>query len=1341
METVVKEIECREPIFKTSNGEIVRTGQPNMRHYSDGRRVHRYTSLSQNLRLKKYPEVTVSARNLSLFVGHLQMFMEKHLGRYAKDKDSIGITRIPAWVFRDLVPGGTLEKVVTWTLEFGAEKACWDILPGFGEEDMVGIYLEFVRWLDEKLQEDGVVKVPRVYFGEGFEEEEVEVLRDCVLSHGGIVVKVVEVASHVVYPDIEERRNDGDGGSEKRDEAPLCRILAIEPRAGTNVARIHWWYCPSSYDSKVAINDVCGDVDPYGQHPTVWHVQARFLRDTHLYNEWMVEEDYEIPENHPQKMDVRSNFIGGVSQDSSNDADSPGRGGKVQKLVLRLFGVGKPKRKNESVCKRDSNGRIIVPLPDIPLSSASDTDSEQNDKEPVEMTKNSSALPVRRRIFVESEEEDEDDSEESKAVNDDDYCPQEDERDIRVTENKVTEEISNEGPLTDDQMMPSYSDWFSMEDIHQIEMRSLPEFFCSRYESKTPNVYKDARNFMIETFRKTPKRYISATAVRRSLHGDAPAVVRIHTFLHHWGLINWKVDPKTRPSSPFLPCPLPAPSHKCSLFLDNGSSAEIESYGYQAAVQQGPVFRRRRNEKVVTEGYTDDNRHVFEANAVLQSLEQTVQFTHDGVDPQLNGMLNGTQSGPGPLSSTRARRRATRVRHNYNEDVADTDGEDSMGESEGAGMRGQHRSSQRNDEVLAKVNYSRWYARLRQRIVAVGSALNETRSGGISSKVQKAKAIQYHCNSCDIDCSAARYHASTRPDIDVCGKCYAQRIFPTDMAPSDFIQMSSPPASFFTGGKRGVKLEASSPVKKRRKRRKRRRPRRILRKEESDDDSNSHSESDSVEQEGLPDGIWTESETLLLLEALEMYGDYWEKVSEHVGSKAPLECVEQFLKLPIEDPYLSHGGQKWWGGDDLGVFHAILDPRGCKDAGFELDSDQVNLAEELLGERLATGKDWTGKPAVMADRGDPIGVNVSVLATLIGDGTTLRLAPDYASPDSRLMKNAGRPQNELPWTGKGKYKKSVAAIPSIKQMIREEWGVEASSAFLGGGKTVIDGNTVTDGNMDTIARVTETDGKVSQNLDTSEEEIRANESEDVEQPNQKPNREEENEKAIHLSLTPGKRSMLETSIPTQKRLRTEEPNIEEQSKAPSPENNPFPEDSDFESLPPSDAEDDPESNFVPAEEEDAESGKADESSQEGDLGPTINETLDSETPIIESESTSIPEFIGRRSVDKKSSEAVACLIMAAARNRAKELALIEEEEVQRLRSIVVETALRMGHMKVERLKLLTEHELKSRRLRDADDHVKFVDTWVAKTMHSIAPHMLAERGTMVARNTDRSNQQ
>jgi len=49
---------------------------------------------------------------------------------------------------------------------------------------------------------------------------------------------------------------------------------------------------------------------------------------------------------------------------------------------------------------------------------------------------------------------------------------------------------------------------------------------------------------------------------------------------------------------------------------------------------------------------------------------------------------------------------------------------------------------------------------------------------------------------------------------------------------------------------------------------------------------------------------WTDQETLLLLEALDMFRDDWNNVAEHVGTRTQDECIMHFLKLPIEDPFM-----------------------------------------------------------------------------------------------------------------------------------------------------------------------------------------------------------------------------------------------------------------------------------------------------------------------------------------------------------------------------------------------------------------------------------------------------
>ncbi|PVH99709.1 SWIRM-domain-containing protein [Periconia macrospinosa] len=98
-------------------------------------------------------------------------------------------------------------------------------------------------------------------------------------------------------------------------------------------------------------------------------------------------------------------------------------------------------------------------------------------------------------------------------------------------------------------IIPSYAAWFDMRYIDHRERKALPEFFNGRNRSKTPAVYRDYRDFMINTYRLNPDEYLTVTACRRNLAGDVCAIMRVHGFLEQWGLINYQVDPQERPSN------------------------------------------------------------------------------------------------------------------------------------------------------------------------------------------------------------------------------------------------------------------------------------------------------------------------------------------------------------------------------------------------------------------------------------------------------------------------------------------------------------------------------------------------------------------------------------------------------------------------------------------------------------------------------------------------------------------------------------------------------------------------------------------------------------------------
>lgn len=111
-------------------------------------------------------------------------------------------------------------------------------------------------------------------------------------------------------------------------------------------------------------------------------------------------------------------------------------------------------------------------------------------------------------------------------------------------------------------------------------------------------------------------------------------------------------------------------------------------------------------------------------------------------------------------------------------------------------------------------------------------------------------SVEYHCNSCSADCSRRRYHCQKQADFDLCSECYNNGKFDSGMSPADFILM------------------------------------------------------EPAEVPGISGGSWTDQETLLLLEALELFGGNWSEIAEHVATKSKAQCILHFVQMPIEDTFL-----------------------------------------------------------------------------------------------------------------------------------------------------------------------------------------------------------------------------------------------------------------------------------------------------------------------------------------------------------------------------------------------------------------------------------------------------
>ncbi|TQV96622.1 hypothetical protein V2A60_002991 [Cordyceps javanica] len=225
-------------------------------------------------------------------------------------------------------------------------------------------------------------------------------------------------------------------------------------------------------------------------------------------------------------------------------------------------------------------------------------------------------------------------------------------------------------------VLPSYSTWFDMNAVHEIERKAMAEFFNNRNRSKTPAVYKDYRDFMINTYRLNPVEYLTVTACRRNLAGDVCAIMRVHAFLEQWGLINYQVDAEQRPSPvgpPFtghfkIICDTPRglqpwqPSAD-PIVLEGKKNADTESKATAAPPAKGDLN-------------LEIGRNIYEANAKGSTVSKT-ETGANGESAATNGVAGSPDLTKTPIAKVNCHQcgnDCTRVYYHSNQTDASTKG-------------------------------------------------------------------------------------------------------------------------------------------------------------------------------------------------------------------------------------------------------------------------------------------------------------------------------------------------------------------------------------------------------------------------------------------------------------------------------------------------------------------------------------------------------------------------------------------------------------------------------------------------------------------------------------------
>lgn len=316
-------------------------------------------------------------------------------------------------------------------------------------------------------------------------------------------------------------------------------------------------------------------------------------------------------------------------------------------------------------------------------------------------------------------------------------------------------------------VVPIHCGWFSWTKIHPLEERTLPSFFSRKSENRTPEIYMEIRNWIINKFHANPNTQIEKNDLSELSIGESDAKQEVMEFLDYWGLINYHPFPETASSVLSIDADV----------VEKTDSLLERLYQFDTEQSCAPVAPR--SNVAMLSGPAMPSR-LFPDSAIAEEL----------VRPE------------GP-------------------------------------------------------------------------------------------SVEYHCNSCSADCSRKRYHCQKQADFDLCTECFSSGKFDSNMAPSDFILMEPAEAAGASGGK------------------------------------------------------WTDQETLLLLEALELYKENWNEIAEHVATKTKAQCILHFVQMPIEDTFMDCADETdsslKENADPISTTDDALDPKDANEKTEHKDGTDDNL--------------------------------------------------------------------------------------------------------------------------------------------------------------------------------------------------------------------------------------------------------------------------------------------------------------------------------------------------------------------------------------------------------------
>lgn len=513
-------------------------------------------------------------KTLSALIIQLIQFQEDNLGKNCNKPPPL--TRLPMKCFMDFKPGGALCHILATVYKFKNEQGWrrFDFQVSKSPSRM-DRNIEMFMNIEKNLIHNKCLVMPNVYIQSDVDKSSRDRVKEIIKRHQGIVTDNEEEATHIIFPAVD----------------PLDEEFARAVfRYKDQWVLLHWYYFPDSHDSwvntDIPIELDLPEIPPSYNNDAVWKVSATWALDLEQYNEWMCEEDYEVDDDGRKKIHEFR-----LSVDDLMAVSDPERSKKKPKRKRTPSPDLKKQLKRKSTARTPSTPSLHVSMKKVKSEddiSVEDYTKDMDEPTPepnvqevpvtksgpssiVSSKKDSDTQPIKSGTLIDLDESSDKLDESSLStlsvpvtVNASavtvatgsntaatvSVTPVKTGTDANVQDISVKEDGQDDNATeqTHHIIIPSYAAWFDYNSIHMIEKRALPEFFNGKNKSKTPEIYLAYRNFMIDTYRLNPNEYMTSTASRRNLAGDVCAIMRVHAFLEQWGLINYQVDPDSRPT-------------------------------------------------------------------------------------------------------------------------------------------------------------------------------------------------------------------------------------------------------------------------------------------------------------------------------------------------------------------------------------------------------------------------------------------------------------------------------------------------------------------------------------------------------------------------------------------------------------------------------------------------------------------------------------------------------------------------------------------------------------------------------------------------------------------------